>query len=86
MCLAFHSFVMADALLIGNSHFSVAASWLSQGWLWAFKRRESLYPPQTTIFSLKNQGNTVTPVGTHHQVWRGPVYPPRWPRPAPSVP
>jgi hypothetical protein len=35
--LAFHSFVMADALIIDKSALSYAAGWLSRGWVWGFQ-------------------------------------------------
>jgi hypothetical protein len=34
--LAFHSFVMADALIMDRSQLSYAAGWLSRGWMWGF--------------------------------------------------
>jgi hypothetical protein len=34
--LAFHSFVMADALIMDKSAMSYAAGWLSRGWVWGF--------------------------------------------------
>jgi hypothetical protein len=66
---------MADLLLVGNSAFSVSASWLSEGWIWAFDHGgggDDL-PANTTIVKWEKGVDAVT-VET--------VIPPRWPRQA----
>jgi hypothetical protein len=74
--LAFHSFVMADALLVGNSHLSVAAGWLSRGWIWAFQHKKSFSkpPPNTTILSWNGE------LLRKKVVKAAKIYAPRWPR------
>lgn len=67
---AYYAFVMADCLMAGNSAFSVSASWLSKGWVWAYASGAAL-PPHTTMITWENGTDTVT-VET--------VFPPRWPR------
>jgi len=72
---AWYAFVMADLLLVGNSAFSVSASWLSEGWIWAFDHGgggDDL-PANTTIVKWEKGVDAVT-VET--------VIPPRWPRQA----
>jgi hypothetical protein len=71
--LAFHSFVMADALLVGNSHLSIAASWLSRGWIWAF-HHSSKPPPNTTIFRWNGD------LLRKNEVTVAQIHAPRWPR------
>ena len=81
LLLAFHSFVMADALLVGNSSFSSAASWLSLGWIWAFPKDAhfernilggSSLPPNANLFRWNDKG--VVDIAN--------IQPPRWPRQA----
>jgi len=79
--LAFHSMVMADALLAGSSGLSYAASWLSKGWIWAFQPGKGFspvnqLPPNATKFRWNDQG-VVEIVN---------IQPPRWPRQAPGSP
>ena len=75
--LAFHSFVMADALLAGNSALSIAASWLSRGWIWAFQHKAGgKMPPNSTLFNWNDAG--VVEVAS--------IQAPRWRRPAPGPP
>jgi len=84
--LAFHSFVMADALLVGNSHLSVAASWLSKGWIWAFPHPNgrSLLPPKANEFNIppsKRKGHTNGRVfNDQGEVSLGSIKPPRFVR------
>jgi len=75
--LAFHSLVMADALLAGNSALSTAASWLSRGWIWAFQHKAGgKMPPNSTLFNWNDAG--VVEVAS--------IQAPRWRRPAPGPP
>jgi hypothetical protein len=75
--LAFHSFVMADALLAGNSALSMAASWLSRGWIWAFQHKAGgKMPPNSTLFNWNDDG----------LVKIANIQAPRWPRIAPGSP
>jgi hypothetical protein len=57
--------------MAGNSAFSVSATWLSKGWVWAFENGGAPLPPQTTIIKWKN-GTDAVKLDT--------IYPPRWPR------
>ena len=74
--LAFHSLVMADALLVGNSALSTAASWLSRGWIWAFQHTTGgKMPPNSTLFRWEAEDGAVDVAD---------IKAPRWPRPAPG--
>ena len=78
LLLAFHSFVMADALLAGNSGLSQAASWLSKGWLWAFQVERLVVrkvPTEMTEILWNEKGELHIPK----------IFPPRWPRSPPRA-
>jgi hypothetical protein len=74
LLLAFHAFVMADALLAGESQLSYAAAWLSMGWVWGFGDREG--PPEMTQITWNQDGGVHVPK----------IHPPRWPRQLPGFP
>jgi hypothetical protein len=80
LLLALHSFVMADALLAGNSGLSYAASWLSKGWVWAFNFNKHLdsgvsySATEWTQIHWNEKGEVHIPK----------IQPPRWPRQAPG--
>jgi len=71
--LAFHSFVMADALIVDKSQLSVAAGWLSTGWVWGFGfNRARMGGNDWNLFD----GNGV--------ITKEKIKPPKWPRQAPA--
>ena len=79
LLVAFYSFVMADALLAGNSGLSYAASWLSKGWVWAFhfgKSDEAYSASEWTRIEWNEKGEVHIPK----------IQAPRWPRKPPTSP
>jgi hypothetical protein len=74
LLFALNSFVMADALLAGNSALSYAACWLSKGWLWAFQSDQHAVPTAMTEIHWNEKGEVHIPK----------IHPPRWPRQAPG--
>ena len=70
--LAFHSFVMADALIVDKSALSYAAGWLSTGWVWGLSH-DRVRGVEWNIFD----DNGV--------IAKEKIKPPKWPRQAPAA-